>query len=508
ALNDLVPQLWLREDPGVTHELRWSPVFGATRYQILRAAEGNIPTTFSTSSLDTTLSLPPGFQGGTDITYRVQAELSDGRLSAPSEERTGNEPGSVPPSAVSDLTALITNATEIVLRWTAPGDDGTSGQATRYDLRYSTTPITDETFSSATALETAPPNNPGAGEFAVASSLDAQTTYYFALVTFDEADNRSPLSNVLEIETPAIPDTEAPSAVTDLTIASPEEGVFELTWTAPSDARDGDAAGYELRYSTSTLDDATFPAATLLSDPPTPGDAGTQESLRIASLSPGTYSFALRSLDAAGNASTVSNVVSASNADLVPPGAVTDLSATALGGDRIRLAWTVQGDNAELGRADHQEIRVATTPIDEAGFPDATPIAAPVPTDPGTTAELEVDGIFGAETIYYFAIRTVDEAGNVSAISNPATATTPDFEPPAATTDVVAEEVTGTRAKMYWTAPGDNGDRGTATTYDMRFSFEPLTEDNFADAAEVTNLPEPAPAGTNEEVTLVASQAV
>ena len=113
-----------------------------------------------------------------------------------------------------------------------------------------------------------------------------------------------------------------------------------------------------------------------------------------------------------------------------------------------------------------------------------------------------------SETTYWFALRTFDEAENRSVLSNLAELTTDDFEAPESVQDLVAEEVTGTRAKMFWTAPGDNLGDGTATTYDLRFSFEPITEENFSAAAQVGNMPAPSAGGTNEEVTLTSSQPI
>ena len=45
-----------------------------------------------------------------------------------------------------------TSAVSVTLRWTAPGDDGLAGRATRYDLRYSKTLITAANFASATVV--------------------------------------------------------------------------------------------------------------------------------------------------------------------------------------------------------------------------------------------------------------------------------------------------------------------------------------------------------------------
>ena len=47
--------------------------------------------------------------------------------------------------------------TTIFVKWIAPGDDGTTGTATAYDLRWSTSPITPSNFGSASAVATGAP---------------------------------------------------------------------------------------------------------------------------------------------------------------------------------------------------------------------------------------------------------------------------------------------------------------------------------------------------------------
>jgi hypothetical protein len=90
----------------------------------------------------------------------------------------------------------------VTLSWTAPGDDGGSGTATSYDVRYSMTPIADfVTFASATPVVGEPlPHAAGALE-SLQVNL-APGTYYFAIRTKDEATNESGLSNVPVIVVP------------------------------------------------------------------------------------------------------------------------------------------------------------------------------------------------------------------------------------------------------------------------------------------------------------------
>src|SRR4029078_8771219 len=51
-------------------------------------------------------------------------------------------PDVTPPATVSNLAFSQVFDLSAVLTWAAPGDNGSSGTVTSYDLRYSTSPIT------------------------------------------------------------------------------------------------------------------------------------------------------------------------------------------------------------------------------------------------------------------------------------------------------------------------------------------------------------------------------
>ncbi|MDD5566821.1 MAG: fibronectin type III domain-containing protein [Patescibacteria group bacterium] len=99
----------------------------------------------------------------------------------------------------------IDESNSVSVTWTAPGDDETIGQATRYDLRYSTGPITEENWAQATSVAGLPEPTPAGNiESFVVTNLSPKTTYYFGLKTYDEVDNVSPLSNIVTKTTSCI----------------------------------------------------------------------------------------------------------------------------------------------------------------------------------------------------------------------------------------------------------------------------------------------------------------
>jgi len=120
----------------------------------------------------------------------------------------------VAPGAIADLTITGSTGTSLALRWTAPGDDGSSGTAATYDIRYSTSQITNANWSSATPATGEPaPAAAGTVQTFNLAGLSGSQTYYVAIRTSDDNDNVSSLSNVVNGTTV---DTIPPAPVRDL----------------------------------------------------------------------------------------------------------------------------------------------------------------------------------------------------------------------------------------------------------------------------------------------------
>lgn len=114
------------------------------------------------------------------------------------------EKDSTPPAPVTDLSPTGILLTKVILSWTATGDDGFSGVATSYDVRYSQTPISAATWEQATPVEDVPEPGPsGTRETVEVSGLEPNTTYYFALRAADNVGNVSDLSNIVIARTSA-----------------------------------------------------------------------------------------------------------------------------------------------------------------------------------------------------------------------------------------------------------------------------------------------------------------
>jgi YD repeat-containing protein len=225
-------------------------------------------------------------------------------------------------------------------------------------------------------------------------------------------------------------DTAPPSTPTNLVVTAVSESQLDLTWTASTD--DVGVAEYMIERCQGT---------------------GCSNFLQIASASGTTYSdtglslgvnyrYRLRAIDLASNPSAYSNIASATTPDTTPPTAPSNLTATAVSSTQINLAWTASTDN--VGVTGYRVERCTG-----AGCGNYSQIATP-PTNSFNNTSLN-DG-----TSYRYRVRAVDAAGNPSAYSNIASATTPDTTPPTAPSNLTATAVSSTQINLAWTASSDN----------------------------------------------------
>ncbi|MBI5742653.1 MAG: fibronectin type III domain-containing protein [Candidatus Niyogibacteria bacterium] len=455
-----------------------------------------------------------GLSAGT--TYYFAMKTSDevpntSALSNIASATTSVAPDTTAPAAVANLAATSTTQTTVGLSWTAPGDDGSTGTATSYDMRYSTSNITEGNWAAATQATGEPaPQIAGTSQSMTVTGLTADTLYYFAIKTDDEVPNHSAISNIVSTSTRPVPDTTAPAAVSNLAASNATQNTIDLAWTSPGDdGSTGTATTYDIRYSTATITEGNWASATQATGEPTPLVAGTNQSMTVSGLTAGTtYYFAIKTADEIPNTSAISNVPNLATlptADTTAPAAITNLAASNPTDLTIDLAWTSPGDDGSTGTATSYDIRYASTTITESNWAASTQVAGePTPLVAGTNQSMTVSGL-SELTTYYFAMKTADEAPNTSALSNVVSGTTtatPDTTAPAAIADLSTSGATQTTINLNWTAPGDDNNTGTATSYNIRYSTALITDGNWASATQVTGEPAPQIAGTLQSMTI------
>ncbi|MBN2209195.1 MAG: hypothetical protein JW759_07855 [Candidatus Coatesbacteria bacterium] len=123
----------------------------------------------------------------------------------------------------------------------------------------------------------------------------------------------------------------------------------------------------------------------------------------------------------------VGNIVlyGAQGQDTTAPAAVQDLIALPRGdGSAITLKWSAPGDDGNYGTAVSYEIRYSRTVFEsDADFSNGTSVPyvdtknSNKPRSSGTAQRLDITGL-QLSTVYYFALKSTDDAGNQSPMSN------------------------------------------------------------------------------------------
>ena len=63
-------------------------------------------------------------------------------------------------------------------------------------------------------------------------------------------------------------------------------------------------------------------------------------------------------------------------------------------------------------------------------------------------------------------------------------------------------QVTHNTVTLSWTTPGDDGNAGKATSFDLRYSTAPITASNYEQATRWSSMPIPGNSGVKQTVTV------
>jgi fibronectin type 3 domain-containing protein len=202
------------------------------------------------------------------------------------------------PSIPGSLNATIGPSPDIALTWTASTDTGgCAGVIDHYNLYKANYEIT-----ASTELRTLPVIRI-AGNYASFTDSTGQpnTTYWYVLTAVDSAGNESDKSGIITRTTAA--DIMAPAAIADLK-ATAMPGKIQLTWCKPSD--NVGVAKYEIyrKQQLSILTDGDIIPANRIATFVNNGTCLSKDDTAVTSGQ--GYSYAVISLDGAGNRSTIS----------------------------------------------------------------------------------------------------------------------------------------------------------------------------------------------------------
>jgi chitodextrinase len=318
-----------------------------------------------------------------------------------------------PPSVPTGLSATAASSSQINLSWTASTDNvGVTG----YKIFRNGTQIST---STATSFQN--------------TGLAASTTFSYTVSAFDAAGNNSGQSTAASAKTQVAPDTQAPSVPAGLTATAVSSSQINLSWTASTD--NVGVTGYKVFRNGTQISTST---------------ATSFQDMGLAAST--TFNYTVSAFDAAGNNSLQSATASAmtlATTDTTPPSMPTNLTATAVSSSQINLSWSASTDN----------VAVTGYKIFRNGAQVAT----------SSTASFQNTGL-AASTTFSYTVSAFDAAGNNSAPSTAASATTPAGTgvTPLTISSVAAVSVTSTSATIDWTtsiASNSQVEFGTTTAY-------------------------------------------
>jgi chitodextrinase len=375
---------------------------GVTGYSIFRNAA--LVTTVPSSSLSyQDINLTPS----TTYSYTLDAfDLAGNHsaLSAPVNATTAPLPDTQAPTVPANVNGAATGTPQVNLTWSASTDNiGVTGY-TIYRGGVSLTTVSGSTLSYT--------------DLAVSPS----TNYIYTVDAFDLAANHSAVSAPVNVTTPALSDTQAPSIPSGVGAVSPNPNQVNLAWNASTD--NVGVTGYSIYRNGANLTTV-------------PGNVLTYSDTTVVPST--SYAYTVDAYDLAGNHSSVStaaNVTTGSLPDTQPPTVPTGLNAVSSSPTKVDLSWGAASDNvAVTGYTIYRDGGSLTTVS-------------------GSTLSFS-DTTVAPATAYTYTVDAFDQAGNHSSKSGPA----------AVTTQSLATSLTfGPVADTYVSASSPTSNYGTATT--------------------------------------------
>ncbi|HSX30595.1 MAG TPA: fibronectin type III domain-containing protein [Candidatus Saccharimonadales bacterium] len=337
-----------------------------------------------------------GLTDATTYSYTVSALDAASNESAKTPVVNVTTPDVTPPSTPTNLTATPASGTAVNLSWTGSTDNVA---VTGYRVYRGSTLLT--TVTGTTYQDT---------------GLTSATTYQYYVMAIDAAGNGA-ASTTATVTTPDVIAPTVPGSV----VATPASNGHQinLSWTGSTD--NVGVTGYRIQRGDGFSTTVT-------------GTSYTDSGLTDAT----TYSYTVTAVDAAGNSSTPSAVVSASTPDVTAPNTPTGLSAGAVSATQINLAWTASTDNVGVAGYNIYRNNAFVTTVTTTSYSDT-----------GLTSS----------TTYQYTVSAIDAAHNESAKSTTASATTlapPDTTAPTKPTNFKGTAASATQINLSWTAATDN----------------------------------------------------
>ena len=274
--------------------------------------------------------------------YRVRCFVGNGTASPYSNEASASIGGTAPP-APTNLVASLGTGLQVNLTWT---DNSTN--ETGFKIERKTSVETSYSFLANVGA------GAGTGQINYTdTTVLASTTYTYRVLAYN-GTLQSAFATSGSVTTPPPPPPAAPSDLTGTAVSSTQ---VNLTWLDNSTNEDG----FKIERKTGTG------AFSVIATLPTHTGTGSMSYSDTTAAASTTYTYQVRSFNAAGGDSTPSNQVTVTTpAAPVAPNAPTGLTATAASSSQINLTWTDNSTNEDGFKIERDSgagfVEIASTP--------------------------------------------------------------------------------------------------------------------------------------------------
>ncbi len=417
--------------------LKWSdPNTRESGYVVERSAAAAGPfTQIKNLNHNKTSYTDTGRAAGTTYYYRVYARGKKKAVSPMSNVVSARTQGGTPvdniaPGVPGGVNAHATGCNSITVGWSAVTDTGGSGLRGYFVWRN--------------GARITPLNAPLSGTSYTDGTPAGSSTYSYKVSAIDNAGNESSQSaNAASATTPACPDTIAPGVPQNVHATPNSCSSVSVTWSAVTDTGGSGLRGYYVWRDSTRLTPAGAPLT------------GTSYTDTAASPSSDPV-YRVSAIDNAGNESAqgFGQAVTPACPDTTAPGIPGGVSANATSCGNVLVSWSAVTDTGGSGLRGYKLWR------------NGALIAGPM-----TSTSYQDDNNTAPSTAYSYKVSAVDNAGNESAQSGAANATTPacpDMTAPGIPTGVNADYLSCSTTIVQWNAVTDTGGSGLRGYYVWR----------------------------------------
>jgi len=385
-----------------------------------------------------------------------------------------------PPAKITNLSVTDLSTTSVTLSWTATGDDGNIGNLSGQEVAYSTDSLSVANWAGLSPLTITDLVEPGSQQTFTVSDLASGVNYFFAVRAGDEADNWSPVSNIVS------------ATPTQILIVDIPDPVLEYLIRAILDKSEGDILASEMATITQIIGGGVSDLT------------GLQYCVNLVHLVLDTSAVSTLVPVIGLNKLERLHITKGLLSDLTPLSNLSNLILLNLSEHSISDITPLSG----LGTL--EQLYLDMNSIEDIGALVNLSNLSRVSLQNNQISDIQPlvnnSGIGSGDIIWLNGnpLSTTSSRERIPLLEERGVTVHHDTDTtsPAPINDFSVVDNTENSLTFQWTATGDDGNLGTASQYDMRYALNLDTIFTWSSATQVTGEPTPQPAGSIEIFTV------